>query len=250
MQALLLAGARGSSPLVEELGLTNKSLIPIHGKPMIQYVLEELNCVKGIKKITVVGPPEELKKIKTAVPFSIVPEKGEIMENMLEGFRSFSTADAGPTFILTSDIPLITCKSLEDFIERSLETQADFCYPVIEKEVCEKKYSGVVRTYVRLKEGLFTGGNIFLIDSAIVERTAKKAISFLALRKKPHLMAVKLGLPFIVKFIFKKVSLEDAERRASIIFGVKGKAIISPYAEIGFDVDKVSDLHLAEEYLK
>ncbi len=249
MQALLLAGARGSSPMVEELGLTNKSLIPIHGKPMIQYVLEELNYVKSIEKITVVGPPEELKKVKTSVPFSIVPEKGEIMENMLEGFRSFSSSDAGPTLILTSDIPLITRKSLEDFIERSLKLKADFCYPIIEKEVCETKYSGVVRTYVRLKEGSFTGGNIFLINSDVVEKTAKRAISFLALRKKPHRMALKLGIPFIVKFMLKKVTLKDAEKRASGIFGVKGRAVISPYAEIGFDVDKISDLHIAEEYL-
>ncbi|MDO9574882.1 MAG: hypothetical protein Q7I94_07815, partial [Candidatus Contubernalis sp.] len=111
------------------------------------------------------------------------------------------------------------------------------------------KYSGVVRTYVRLKEGSFTGGNIFLINSDVVEKTAKKAISFLALRKKPHRMALKLGLPFIVKFMLKKVTLKDAEKRASGIFGVKGRAVISPYAEIGFDVDKISDLHIAEEYL-
>lgn len=171
------------------------------------------------------------------------------MENLLEGFRHISST-AGPVLIVTADIPLITWESLEHFIENSLELQADFSYPVIVKEVCEKKYKDVVRTYGRLKEGSFTGGNIFLMNPEIVDRVANRAISFLALRKKPHRMAMKLGIFFIIKYLLKKVTLADAEKRASRIFGVKGRAIISPYAEIGFDVDKISDLQIAEDYLK
>ena len=251
MQALVLAGARGTSSLVEETGVKNKSLIPIHGKPMIGYVLEALNTVKCIEKIIVVGPSEEMEKVKTLtnVSFSVVSEKGEIMENLLEGFRHIPST-AGPVLIVTSDIPLITRESLEHFIENSLILEADFCYPIIKKEVCEKRYKEVVRTYGRLKEGSFTGGNIFLMNPEIVDQVAERAISFLALRKKPHRMALKLGLFFIIKFLLKKVTIADAEKRASKIFGVKGKAVISPYAEIGFDVDKISDLQIAEDYLK
>ena len=31
--------------------------------------------------------------------------------------------------------------------------------------------------------------------------------------------------------------------------GIRGRAIISPYAEVGVDVDKPSDLELAHRYL-
>ncbi len=248
MQALVLAGSRGPSPLVEEAGVKNKSLIPIHGKPMIQYVLETLNSVSIIERIVVVGPLEELGRLETEITFSMVSEKGEIMENLLEGFRHISPS-AGPVLVATSDIPLITREALEHFIEKGLHLEADFCYPILEKEVVEQKYANVVRTYARLKEGSFTGGNIFLINAEIVAGVAERAAAFLALRKKPHRMALKLGLPFIIKFLLKKVTIADAEKRASEIFGVKGRAVIMPHAEIGFDVDKTSDLKIAEEYL-
>jgi hypothetical protein len=45
------------------------------------------------------------------------------------------------------------------------------------------------------------------------------------------------------------LSLENAEKAVSKMVGVKGTAIVSPYPEIGIDVDKYSDLELARKLL-
>jgi hypothetical protein len=52
---------------------------------------------------------------------------------------------------------------------------------------------------------------------------------------------------FIVKFLTKQLSLRELEQRASEILGHSGVIIISPYPELSNDIDKPSDLQLAEK---
>ena len=248
MNAVLLAGARGASPLTEAFGVDNKAFIPLEGKPMINYVLEVLNSLEEIEEIIVVGPPGELEKLEGKTTFKIVPERGDIIDNLLQGVNNLSLEK--PLILLTSDIPMITRESLEDFIKRSRELEADFCYPIIKRESCEEKYPGGVRTYAKLREGSFTGGNIFFVKPHVVESTARKAGEFITLRKKPHLLAMKLGIAFILKYVFKRLTIREAEEKVSRLFGIKARAVITSYPEIGVDVDKLEDLELAEKILR
>ncbi len=169
-------------------------------------------------------------------------------DNLVEGLRHVS--HDCPAVILTSDIPMVTKEALEDFLDRFKKVEADFCYSIIPREKCENKYPGVTRTYFQLREGSFTGGNVFIVNPGVVENAAKKAKEFIALRKKPYLLALKLGIVFIIKFLLKKLTIKEAEKRVSHMFGIKAKAVISEYPEIGTDVDKKSDLELAEKVLR
>ena len=58
-----------------------------------------------------------------------------------------------------------------------------------------------------------------------------------------------LGLGFIFKFLFHCLTLDDVEKRGSLVVGFDGKAIVSSFAEVGMDVDKPEDFALAEKYL-
>lgn len=247
MNAVVLAGAQNSSPITDAFGVKNKAFIPINGKPMIQYILEVLKSLDQIKDIVVVGPMEDLGKIEKLNSFVLVPEKGDIVDNVKEGFRHLSGED--PTLILTSDIPMITREALEDFISKSHAEKADFYYPIIKKEYCEDKYPGVIRTFVHLDEGSYTGGNIFIIDPLVLETAAQEASEFIALRKKPHMLALKLGPVFILKFMLKKLGVREAEKRVSQILKIKARAVRCSYPEIGTDVDKETDLELVKKIL-
>ncbi|RQD74671.1 MAG: molybdopterin-guanine dinucleotide biosynthesis protein A [Candidatus Syntrophonatronum acetioxidans] len=244
MNAVVLAGSKGTSPLAEAFGETNKAFITLQGKPMINYVLEVLESLEEIEEVVVVGPLQELQEIEEKPSLKFVPEKGDIIDNVLQGVAGLSLGK--PVILLTSDIPLITREALRDFIKRSQDLEADFCYPILRKKNCEEKYPGGVRTYARLKEGSFTGGNVFFIRPQVVESTAHKAGEFIELRKKPHLLALKLGIIFILKFIFKRLTVKEVEEKVSRLFGVKARAVITSYPEIGMDVDKVEDLKLVE----
>jgi len=70
-----------------------------------------------------------------------------------------------------------------------------------------------------------------------------------ALRKKPLQMARLLGLYYLLKLITGRLSIAEIERRIEQKLHFKGAAVVTPFAEIGIDVDKPSDLALVREVL-
>jgi hypothetical protein len=44
--------------------------------------------------------------------------------------------------------------------------------------------------------------------------------------------------------LIRRITIDDAVKRVSNRLGLKGRAIISPYAEIGMDVDKPHQLEI------
>ena len=87
--------------------------------------------------------------------------------------------------IMPTDIPFITTAAIDDFIAQSEIHQADFYYPITSKEVNEHKFPGVSRTYVKLREGTFTGGNLFIIRSRVINQVMHMAEELVKRRKAP-----------------------------------------------------------------
>ena len=101
----------------------------------------------------------------------------------------------------------------------------------------------------KTKEGLFTGGNIMMMDAEVIPAALAKGREIFAKRKKPLELVKMLGVGFIFKFLFHRLTLADVEERGSLVVGFNGKAVVSAYAEIGMDVDKPEDYQLACKYL-
>ncbi|HQD41289.1 MAG TPA: molybdopterin-guanine dinucleotide biosynthesis protein A, partial [Bacillota bacterium] len=112
------------------------------------------------------------------------------------------------------------------------------------------KYPGAKRTYTELKDGTFTGGNMFYVNPRVVEGSADLARRLVGYRKKPWKMCSVLGWDFVLRLLSGNLSIAEVEERMSALLGIKLAAIISPYPEVGNDVDKESDLMLAREYME
>ena len=242
---LILAGADNDGLLKEISDASNEALIPINGKPMITYMIESLQKAKDIERIVVVGPKDELQKIHPEV--EVIQNQGSILDNLSKGLTYLQNQEF--ILILTSDIPMITQEALTDFIRRCSQRAGDVYYPINSKETSEAKFPGVKRTYIRVKDGTFTGGNVFLVRTEAAIRSLPKTKDFIAMRKKPLKLVAILGLSFIIRFLTKTLTIRAAENRMSQILGLRAVAIISPYAEIGVDIDKPEDLHIAEKML-
>jgi GTP:adenosylcobinamide-phosphate guanylyltransferase len=244
--ALILAGADNTGPLKEESNAKNEALIEIHGKPMISYIIDVLRSVSQVSKITVVGPRNELLNLYPDL--DVIDHQGSIMDNLGRGLEYLKEEEY--LLILTADIPMITSDAINDFFERcDHQKGADFYYPINSKEVSENRFPGVKRTYIKTRDGTFTGGNVFLVNVKNVLERYMKAKEFIAMRKKPFRLAVILGLPFIVRFLTNTLTISVVERKVSTILGIKAVAVITPFAEIGVDVDKPEDLELAKNVL-
>ncbi|AFK85772.1 MULTISPECIES: nucleotidyltransferase family protein [Thermoanaerobacterium] len=239
MNALILAGSTGDEKLPE------KALIKIKDRYMISYVIDALRDSGKIDKIAVVGDKEKLQCIDG---IDILIDQGNsIIENVVKGIEPFKNDRR--VLILTCDIPMLTKEAVIDFVEQSEALNADLCYPIVKREDNERKFPDAKRTYAKIKEGTFTGGNIFYINPQIVDACIEAAKQFIAFRKKPWKLGQLLGLKILILFAFGRVTISQLERKVSELFNINAKAVISKYPEIGNDVDKDEDVEMANKYI-
>jgi GTP:adenosylcobinamide-phosphate guanylyltransferase len=245
--AIVLAGSPNNGSLQTYSAVDYEALIPMGGKLMVEYVVEALSSASTVKKIVVVGPREELLQAPALRGSTLAQSGSNILENIQIGMQSLGFTRK--VLAVTSDIPLITASAIDDFISRCDDVTVDLYYPIISRRIIESHYASARRTYVNLKEGVFTGGNIFLFKSDILPGCLDKGKQLIEARKNPLRLASMLGLSFLIKFMTCNLSLREAEEKFSGLLGIKGKAVISGYPEMGMDVDKLEDLELVVKLL-
>lgn len=241
VDAVVLAGAPNNGQLKEVNGEKWEATIPIHGKPMVNYVIESLQNSKTVENLIVVAPLE----IKDSLPphVTVVQSGDTLTENVFIALEALEKKNM--VLLVTSDIPFIHPEAIDDFVGRCAELDGEVYYPLISKEANQQVYPETVRTYFRLKEGTFTGGNALMASPEAIANSRWIMDEVIFKRKQPWKIFRLLGLKFIIKFLTKQLTLQEIEKRASGILGYKGILIISPYPELGTDVDKPSDLALA-----
>jgi molybdopterin-guanine dinucleotide biosynthesis protein A len=247
VDCIILAGSDPNSELALQEGVSNKALLPIGGKEMICYVLETFRKLKEIERIVVIGPAESLAFLKEKFAVEIVSEGQSMWDNILTA-NQFLKSNHYVLFS-SSDIPLITPEAVEDFLEKCRPYDRDFYYPIISKKNSETYFPGVKRTYLTLCEGIFTGGNILLVNPAKIESSLVLMEDFLKARKRPVKMLSFLGMGFIMRYLTKKLTISQLEARFSHLLNLTAKAVESSHPEIGFDVDKPLDLELTRNVL-
>ena len=248
--AIILAGGESSSELKSLAPHDNEALINIGRHPMIYYVYEALIQSERINHIVISGPPA-VKELFPPSPRLFFSRGGQ---NAIDSFTNAAHVlehkNITPqVLIVPSDIPFIHREAIDDFITRCEQVEGDFYYSIVSREVIEKKFPGVERTYVGIKEGIFTGGNLFMIRSNKVEACREMGIKLINRRKNPLAIARLFGLNLFARYVLKQLSIKHAEKRFYQVMGLKGRAIVSPFAEVGVDVDKPSDLELARKIL-
>lgn len=228
MEAIVLGG--GEEAWAVRYGVRSKALVPYRGRPMAEWVLSAL-AEAGLSSIYVgenpgLSPPPRLT----------LPDRGSMLENL-----EAALAHAGArVLVATADIPHLTPEAVRFVLEKAPE--AALVYPIVPKEKVEARFPGSRRTYARLKEGTFTGGNLLLLDKALFFQALPLAKRVVALRKKPLALARLIGWDVLLKLLLGRLSLAELEARAERILGVKARALLTPYPEVGVDVDREEDL--------
>lgn len=248
MDVIVLAGATKPSDLTQSEGVHNKAFIQIHGQAMLSYVVSALQQVAQIEKIVLVGPALEIQTLfKPSDTLIVVAEGKTIVENLQRGLAALSSTK--PCLIVTADSAFLTCLAVENFLAACQPYTAAIYYPIISRSDIEHRFPDVKRTYVKIIDGEFTGGNALLVDPVRLEQVMPQINRFFTLRKKPWRLAAVFGIDLVLKFFTKRLTIAQLEKRFATIFSVPGQAVILSDAELGTDVDKPEDLELARKYL-
>ncbi|VBB06559.1 nucleotide-diphospho-sugar transferases [Lucifera butyrica] len=246
--ALILAGGQNNKQLSRFSSQSYEALIDIDGKPMVTFVVNALLQSRQVGRILVIGPARELGQCGFPSSVIIVEGGATIMDTIALGMEALGHSDK--VLVATADIPLLTADAVDDFIGQCSGGTADLYYPVVPKEVNERHYPGNQRTYVRLKEGVYTGGNLFLVDPRIVPHCMDLARKIIDNRKRPFKLCQMLGWTFVFRFLAGTLRLREVERRVSELLHIRGAVIQSHYPELGIDVDKPSDLEMVRTAVK
>ncbi|NCO34909.1 MAG: hypothetical protein AUJ92_21670 [Armatimonadetes bacterium CG2_30_59_28] len=253
---ILLAGSNRCGPsrsshgdsLIGPPGTSCKALIPLHdGRTCIDCVLDALRESHSVATVVVVGETA-LAEAAQQAGAQLVEQGVSVVENLFIGFSSLGWPRQ--CLICTCDVPLLTPASVDFIVRAGTEVNADVVYPIISREVSEAAFPRARRTYATLTDGTFTGGNLMLLNGEFVRRSKSTIQSVFAARKSPIKLCRMLGLRFILRFLMKKLSVAEVERRVCSLLNCTGRALVCPFPEVGFDVDQPEDLEAVSEFMQ
>jgi CTP:molybdopterin cytidylyltransferase MocA len=247
MDAIVTAGGipQPDEPLYPYTQGNLKALLDVAGKPMVQWVLDALGRASSIERVVVVGL-NEASGVTCSKPLRYLPNQGNMLENIRSGVRLVLEQDpaAGHVLLVSSDIPAITAEMVDWVVNTTMQTDHDIYYCVITRESMESRFPGSKRTYTRLKDVELCGGdmNVARALTAVGDEALWQRI--IAARKSALKQAALLGFDTLFLLIFRLITLEQAAKKVSKRLGIKGRALVCPYPEIGMDVDKPHQLEL------
>ena len=244
VDAVVLAGGDGA---VIDPTSRFKGLLSISGRPMVSWVVDALRASPYVTEVAVVVPTAEDLGSWADTVDKLVVSNGSFIENVLAGIDSFRVDRA--TLVTTGDIPALTGEAVDDFVRRSQETGADFTYPFVRKEDMLEQFPGSDRTFVRLKAGPVTGGNMMLINPDLTHRNRDIGQRLFETRKSAAQMARVIGFRFVLKLATGQLEVHEVEAKMQDLLGGPSAAVYTPFASIGADVDKPADVSVVERVL-
>ena len=252
MDAIVIAGGipRPEDPLYTYSHGDSKALVDVAGKPMIQWVLDALGGAKQVDNVIVIGlsPKSGLTCKK---PMHYVSNQGRMLANIVAGVNKSLELNKKNKYVLivSSDIPTLKSEMVDWLVDTCMGTKDDLYYGVCPKEVMEARFPGSKRTYTHLKDMDVCGADVNLTHVRMATEHLDMWESLIGSRKSPLKQASIIGFGTLFALFMRRLTLEDAVRRVSDRIGIRGRAIVWPYAEPCMDVDKPHQLELVREDL-
>ncbi len=245
--AVVTAGGipQPGEPLYETTRGSNKAMLDVAGKPMIQWVLDALSGAATIDGVLIMGLGPETGLI-CSKPTQFAPNQPSMLENIQAGIRRVLEIEpkAQHVLIVSSDIPGITPKMVDWVVNTAMETDDDVYYNVIAHDVMEARYPGSRRSYTRLKDVEVCGGDMNVVRTLTVTDKDDLWQRIIGSRKNVLKQASLIGYDVLIRLLFRSITMKEAERKVSKRLGLKGRAVLCPYAEVGMDVDKPHQLEI------
>jgi GTP:adenosylcobinamide-phosphate guanylyltransferase len=250
--AIVLAGQRpGEDGFAAAHGVASKALIRAGGEPMLGRVVRALLDSPSIGRIVILAQESESLLAgelawMAAEPRISTARSGDGISASV-GRLAGTEAAPYPVLVTTADHALLQTEMVESFIAGS--AGVDVAFAMVERKTVEKAHPDTKRTWLKAANGHFSGANLF----ALLTPRSALGTDFWARAEKDRKRTLKLlsflGLGIFLRAVTRTISLEAAAERAGRKAGFRLKAVLLPFAEAAIDVDKQSDLELAERIL-
>lgn len=217
-----------------------KAMLPIGGRPMVQWVLDALAESDRIGRVVVVGLTAEhgLTCGQKAVDF--IPSAGSMVANARAGIGRILQLNPQAQYALwvSADIPALRAEHVNWLVDTCLQTDHDFYYAVIERSAMETRFPASRRSYTHLKGVTVCGGDVNMIATRLVSGENALWDKVTAARKNVLKQASLIGWRTLFLLLLRQLTPELAAQMVGKRLGLNGRVLFCPYAEVGMDVDK------------
>jgi len=244
MNAVVLAGGPPDDVAALQPGAFNKAFVRVGGLSLVERTLRALRASGEIGRIIVVAPSQAHADPALTLADECRADGAKIRVSLRNGLDGLPPDEL--VLVSTSDLPILSVESIDDFVVHARALDPDVGYGCVERRIHEAAYPAVPHTWARLREGTYCGGGFVVIKPRVLPALEGFIERLGAARKNPLQLASLFGWNVLLRFAIGRLSIADAERRASQLLGGPVRAVISPYPETGVNVDRVSDVELAE----
>lgn len=244
MNAIVLAGGPADELAARTPGAPNKAFLEIAGTTLVERTLRALRSAGSIERITVVAPPSAHASAALALADELRPDGTRIRDSLRNGLQGLALDQ--DVLISTSDLPVLTVPAIDDFVRRASACDADLVYGCLERGAHLAKYPQVPHTWARLRDGTYCGTGFITMRPRVWPSLERFIEALGRARKNPLELAALFGWDVLLRFALRRLTIAQAEARATKVVGAPVRAAISSYPEIAVNVDRVSDIALAE----
>jgi CTP:molybdopterin cytidylyltransferase MocA len=240
MIAVITAGGRVDDGFAETIGSAVKALAIVDGKTLLDAAIGAARDA-GAEHVAVVGGDEVRERCASSID-ELIGEDAEGRENLR---RAICSAADRPLLLMTSDMPFVDAAALRAFLERIRD--AEVALPLASESDYAAAYPGAPPHVTAIGNERVANGNVVFFAPGVGERVLPVAQRLFDARKSLWRMAALLGPALLARFAFGRLRIEDVERRAMRILGVRAHAVKDCSPSLCFDVDTLDDYRYAIE---
>jgi GTP:adenosylcobinamide-phosphate guanylyltransferase len=253
---LVLAGSRGGAgdEFAAAQGEQHRALIPVGGIPMLVRVIRTLRAARpsgpilvSIDEPAVLDTLPELRALRLEGALAARRSEPSPSRSVLAVIDALPPGE--PWLVTTADHALLTTAMVEHFLTACAASDADVCVGLVAATLLRARYPESKRTYLPMRDDLYSGANLFCFRSPQARRVAEFWVRAEALRKRPWRLAAVFGPRALFAFLLRRLDLDAAFDRVSGVIGARVRPVRLPFAEAAIDVDRAADLALATRIL-
>lgn len=251
---MIMAGKRSGTldPLAEAAGVTQKCVVPIHGKPLIEHVVAALAASSKVGEIRIVA--HEIDEIAAIPLVARLMQEGRLVFrpgafNLVDSVLAGAEDAQFPILITTADNVLVTTEGYDEFIDGALASKAGGAAALARKEDILKVHPAGQRRFYTFRDGEFSNCNTYWIGSRETLAAAEIFRSGGQFVKFPSRIAKAFGVINLLRFYLGTGDRERLFRKVSRRFGFPLVTVVLSNGEFAIDVDNQRTYDVAARLL-
>lgn len=252
--ALVMAGKRSGTldPLAARAGVSQKSVVPVYGKPMIEHVIAALAMCDRVGEIRVIAhEPDEIAAIPLVAQLQgegrLVFRPGAF--NLVDSVFSGAEGGGFPLLITTSDNCLVTAEGYAEFVDKALAAKAGAAAALARKEDVIAADPVGQKKFYEFTDGGYSNCNTYWIGSAEALGAAEIMRTGGQFVKYPSRIAKAFGVMNLIRFYFGWGDKDKLFALISKRFGYKLVPVVLSNGEFAIDVDEERSFGVTEKLL-